>query len=276
MKRRIIFTDLDGTLLDASRYSFADAKPALGAIAAGSVPLILCSSKTRAEMQVYREKLHNSHPFISENGGGIFIPHGYFSFSFEAEESHGFRLIALGRPYAEIRKSFARLREQTGAKVRGFADMTGEEVATLTGLALGEAVLARRRDFDEAFVFDGAEDENFLHAIEAAGLNWTKGRIFHLMGNHDKGRAVEILVTLYRRQYGDISSVALGDSLNDLPMLMAADQAVLVRHEDGSYEAGIDMPHLVRTQLPGPAGWNETLLQILSHGTGNAREFIGR
>lgn len=271
MRRHIIFTDLDGTLLDERRYSYAGAKPALGAIAAGNMPLILCSSKTRAEIEVYREKLHNTHPFISENGGGIFIPHGYFSSALAAEESHGYSLIALGRPYIEIRKKFISLREQTGAKVRGFADMTGEEVALLTGLAVGEAALARQRDFDEAFVFDGAQDENFLHAIEAAGLNWTKGRLFHIMGNHDKGRAVETLLTLYRQQYGDIGSIGLGDGLNDLPMLKAVDQAVLVRHEDGSYEAGIDMPHLMRTQLPGPAGWNEVLLQILSHDTGNAR-----
>ena len=74
----IIFSDLDGTLLDSVDYSFAAALPALEAIRTQDVPLILCSSKTRAEIEVYRQRLNNEHPFITENGGGIFIPQDYF------------------------------------------------------------------------------------------------------------------------------------------------------------------------------------------------------
>lgn len=263
MKKTAIFTDLDGTLLDAENYSHAAALPALEMLAASATPLILCSSKTRAELETYRAKLNNTHPFIAENGGGIFIPHGYFSIPFEAEKSHGYDLIRLGTPYEEIRKQFVHLREQLQAKVRGFADMTAAEVAALTGLSESEAALARQRDFDEAFVFDGETDENFLQAIAAAGLNWTQGRIFHIMGRHDKGRAVSMLIALYRGQSGEVASIALGDSLNDLAMLQAVDTPVLVRHGDGSYDARIAIPKLSRTRLPGPAGWNEAVLDLM-------------
>jgi glycerate 2-kinase len=264
MKKTIIFTDLDGTLLDAANYSHTAAQPALGEIAANGLPLILCSSKTRAELELYRKRLANEHPFIAENGGGIFIPRGYFSVPVEAEHPDGYQLIRLGMPYVEIRKHFVRLREQLHAKVRGFADMTVAEVAALTGLPGNEAALARQRDFDEAFVFEGKTDENFLRAIETAGLNWTQGRIFHVMGKHDKGRAVSILIALYRQQYGDAASIALGDSLNDLAMLEAVDTPVLVRHNDGNYDRRIVMPDLLKTHLPGPAGWNETVLRLLA------------
>lgn len=260
----IIVSDLDGTLLDSTGYSFVAALPALGMIRAQEVPLVLCSSKTRAEMEAYRRRLDNGHPFIAENGGGIFIPHGYFSVPFDAVESGGHRLILLGMPYAEIRSRFIRLREQLGAKVRGFADMTIEEISVLTGLSLDEAVLARQRDFDEPFIFEGEPDDNFLRAIEAAGLRWTQGRIFHIMGNHDKGRAVDILMSLYRQQFGPLTSIALGDSPNDLGMLEAVDYPVLVRHEDGSFDSRIAIPSLLKTQLPGPAGWNEAVLQLLA------------
>ena len=267
MKKTVIFTDLDGTLLDEATYSHAEALPALSLIAKGGTPLILCSSKTRAELQMYRKRLDNSHPFISENGGGIFIPRGYFTSPIEAEESDGYQLVLLGTPYAEIRKQFVRLREQLHAKVRGFADMSIAEVAALTGLPEDDAALARQRDFDEPFIFEGPADESFLRAINASGLRWTQGRIFHIMGNHDKGRAVNILMSLYRRQFGSVASIALGDSLNDLPMLMAVDRPVLVRHQDGSFDTRIVIPDLLKTQLPGPAGWNETVLQLLAHGS---------
>lgn len=266
MPKTIIITDLDGTLLDAAAYSFRPALPALRLCRARDIPLILCSSKTRAEMEVLRAQLDNRHPFISENGGGIFIPHGYFPVADDTVESGSYRLIALGTPYAEIRRHFIRLRDQLHVKVRGFADMTVEEVAALTGLSRDAAELARQRDFDEAFVFDGVPDERFLRAIEADGLNWTQGRIFHIMGRHDKGRAVSLLKSLYEMQLGNIECIGLGDSLNDLQMLQAVDHPVLVRHEDGSYDTRITVPDLLRTQLAGPSGWNEAVLQLLAGG----------
>lgn len=263
MHKTIVFTDLDGTLLDAKTYSFRDAQPALDMLQKHHIPLILCSSKTRAEMEACRHHLKNEHPFISENGGGIFIPSGYFSFPVKAEEVNGYQVITLGMPYADIKSRFAHLRKQTAAPVRGFADMSDEEVAALTGLSLPEARLARQRDFDEPFIFEGAPDQRFLQAIESAGLRWTQGRIFHIMGPHDKGRAVSLLMSLYERQYGPITSIGLGDAYNDLPMLQAVNRPVLVQHGDGSFDARIDIPGLQKTQLPGPAGWNETLLRLL-------------
>lgn len=270
LQKTIIFSDLDGTLLDETSYSFKDALPALNLIQARAIPLVLCSSKTRAEIEACRLDMHNSHPFISENGGGIFIPPGYFSAPIEAATHDGYQLITLGSPYAEIRSRLVALRDQLGARVRGFADMTAEEVAELTGLSCDAACLAKQRDFDEPFVFDGAPDERFLQAIENAGLGWTQGRIFHILGKHDKGRAVETLKTLYEHEYGDISSIGLGDSLNDLPLLQAVDRPVLIRHQDGSYDSRIDMAGLVKTQHPGPQGWNETVLSLLT--VGNAGE----
>lgn len=49
----IILPDLDGTLLDPRHaYSFQEALPALKAINHRHIPLILCSSKTRAEIEL--------------------------------------------------------------------------------------------------------------------------------------------------------------------------------------------------------------------------------
>lgn len=264
MHKTIVFTDLDGTLLDAKTYSFRNALPALDMLQKRHIPLVLCSSKTRAEMEAYRHRLNNAHPFISENGGGIFIPPGYFSFPIEAKMVNGYQVITLGMSYADIKSCFADLRKRIPAPVRGFADMSAEEIADLTGLSLIEAGFAKQRDFDEPFIFEGAPDQRFLQAIESADLRWTQGHIFHIMGHHDKGRAVKLLMSLYERQYGTVESIGLGDGFNDLPMLQAVDRPVLVRHGDGSFDARIDIPGLEKTQLPGPAGWNETLLRWLS------------
>jgi len=264
MPQTIIITDLDGTLLDAATYSCAPARQALDIIRERGIPLILCSSKTRAEIEALRAELGNHHPFISENGGGVFIPHGYFTVSFDGEEIGGYRLVTLGTPYAEIRRQFVRLRDEHRAKVTGFGDMTAEEVAALTGLSIDEAQRARQRDFDEPFVFEGAPDERFLHAIEESGLRWTEGRLFHIMGKHDKGRAVSLLKALYENQSGNVESIGLGDSPNDLAMLQAVELPVLVMHADGSHDARIAIDGLLKTRLPGPSGWNESMLRLLA------------
>lgn len=264
MPRKIIITDLDGTLLDAVRYSFEPALPALSLIRARDIPLILCSSKTRTEIEMLRGELDNTHPFIAENGGGIFIPHGYFSAPLEAEDCGAYQLLTLGTPYAEIRRRFVLLRETLQVAVRGFGDMTVAEVAELTGLTPEAAQRAMQRDFDEPFVFEGEPDRCFLRAIEESGLSWTEGRIFHIMGRHDKGRAVGLLRTLYQRQGDVVETIGLGDSLNDLPLLRAVDAPVLVMRDDGSHDARIDVEGMVKTRLPGPAGWNESVLRLLA------------
>ncbi len=53
----VIFTDLDGTLLDRDTYSFEPALPALRLIRQKDIPLVLSSSKTRAEIEFYRERI---------------------------------------------------------------------------------------------------------------------------------------------------------------------------------------------------------------------------
>ena len=80
----VIFTDLDGTLLDAA-YSFLPAAPALEAVRRTSVPLVICSSKTRREIESYRIRLGNHDPFIAENGGAVYVPEGYFPAAGSAE-----------------------------------------------------------------------------------------------------------------------------------------------------------------------------------------------
>ncbi|MBI5197002.1 MAG: HAD hydrolase family protein, partial [Nitrospirae bacterium] len=171
MPKTIIISDLDGTLLDPITYSFEAAQPALELIRAKKIPLILCSSKTRMEIEVYRKRLENKDPFVSENGGGIFIPEKYFPFSISVDKKEGYEVISLGKPYSEIRQCFLSLLDKTGIKAKGFGDMSVNEIALLTSLPPEEVTLAKMRDFDEPFVFEtGAHSATFLKAIEDSGF----------------------------------------------------------------------------------------------------------
>lgn len=262
-RRLLIVTDLDGTLLHPRTYSFKAARPALELLRQRNIPLVLCSSKTRAELEAHRKRLDNVHPFISENGGGIYLPAGYFAFPEFGDQRGGYEVITLGSPYEEIRKRFVALRERLGTAVRGFGDMSIVEVAALTGLTLEEAGLARQREFGEPFIFPHRPSDRFLREIEGEGLRWTQGRFFHLMGDHHKGRAVDMLKKLYERHTGPVMTIGIGDSLNDLPLLLAVDVPVLVKKATGKHDARINIPGLVRTKGIGPAGWNEAVMSLI-------------
>lgn len=258
----VIFTDLDGTLMDG-KYSFDGALPVIRRIKEESIPLIPVTSKTRAEVERVRELLGVGDPFITENGGGVFIPDGAFPFAVKGEDANGARLIRLGTPYEELKRALAEIRKKTGFRITGFADLTPEEITERTGLAPADARLAKKREFDEPFFLESGSVEEVRLLAESVGLTLTAGKILHLTGNNDKGRAVETLKTLYRALYGKAVFIGLGDRGNDIPLLKNVDYPVLVRGEDGLYEPVEGVARLIKADGAGPVGWAKAVTGIL-------------
>jgi mannosyl-3-phosphoglycerate phosphatase len=272
----VIFTDLDGTLLDFHTYAFAAALPALELIKNKNIPLIICSSKTRAEIEQWKKRIDNPHPFVSENGGGIFIPHAYFpaddlqSVWPQIETANGYTVLVLGTSYAILRDTLEELRKD-GFAVKGFGDMNAAEVAQITELSLEDAELAKRREFDEPFVFSGEATriESLVVAIAAKGLRCVAGgRLLHVTGNNDKGKAVEIITQLYRKKCGEIITVALGDSPNDFRMLAHVDYPILVRNHRGEHDPRLTLPNLIKADGIGPEGWGKAVINFIQEAKG--------
>ncbi len=275
----VIFTDLDGTLLDYTTYEWREAMPALNACKGLEIPVILVSSKTRAEMDLLRRSMSLSDPFISENGGGIFFPRETFktpppeataALALEAQKAHrdeGLWQWSLGLPYPDLIKGLQDLREELGWHIRGFSDMSIEEISYLTGLDIERASLAAMREFDEPFVVLDQEEPNLdalSEAVVKRGLRVSSGgRLYHLQGKNDKGVAVERLISWYGGGQRKIISIVLGDSPNDFPMLELADFPVLVRSGQEYPALKEKVPRLKVTRDMGPSGWNSAVLEIL-------------
>jgi mannosyl-3-phosphoglycerate phosphatase len=265
----VIFTDLDGSLLDHDTYSWAEASKALSLCRRRRVPVVMVSSKTGAEMAVIAEKMTLSAPFISENGGGIFAPEDVFaSMPDGAVRQGGYLVYTLGTPYAELVSALQKIRDELAWDIRGFSDMDVMEISRRTGLGRDEARLAAQRDFDEPFVVlcpTRPDVEVLIRAAQKRGLQITTGgRFFHLHGASDKGLAMEKVVSWYRASRGEVATVALGDSPNDFSMLERAVYPVLVRSGRTFPELRRKIPGLIVTNQIGPRGWNQAVLDILS------------
>lgn len=260
----VIITDLDGTLLDRETYGFAAALPALERLARRAIPLVLCSSKTASEMRVLRKSLDNRHPFVVENGGGIYLPASV------GDGERPFEKITLGTSRNAVLQVLKSLRSRQKFNFTGFADMTPVELTAHTGLDVKDAELALQREFTEPVLWrdDGQAWQLFCEQLQQRGLDCVSGgRFLHVQGNCDKSIAVERLRIYYRLQYGaEPTVIALGNDENDIRMLQAADVAFIISSNDNA-GLKVNNPHCVRSKQPGPAGWNACINEYLD-GTG--------
>jgi mannosyl-3-phosphoglycerate phosphatase len=227
--RTVVFSDLDGTLLDEN-YSFEVAQPVIARLKALKVPIVLCSSKTRMEIEYFRTKMEINDPFISENGAAIFVPTGYFETGkYWTKQTKQYDIIELGIAYSSIRKKFEKIRKTYPKETIGFGDMTIEKIAKDTGLTIEFAELAKQREYTEPFQHNKSNEAELFEAIRKEGLRFTVGgKYHHLMGNHDKGKAVLLLKELFSKRFKQIKTLGVGNHLNDLEMLEAVDIPFLI------------------------------------------------
>jgi mannosyl-3-phosphoglycerate phosphatase len=245
----IVFADLDGSLLN-DNYEYDQIEPIVRQLLSLNVSIVFASSKTRDEIDFYRNKWQISDPFITENGSAILIPENYFKISYGfTKRALGYNIIELGTAYQIIREKIAAVRNRTGANIVGFGDMTVEEIAKDSGLPLCLAQLAKKREYSEPFkILDGHEKE-VLHAISNEGLCYTKGgRYLHALGSCDKGKATSILKNLYLLQFNQILSIGVGDSANDLTMLEIVDKPFYVNKTADKKAIWKEIESIVQTQ----------------------------
>jgi mannosyl-3-phosphoglycerate phosphatase len=270
----VLVTDLDGCLLDEETYSHDEAGPALGALRESGALLVLCSSKTRAEMEPLARELAPSSPLtlIVENGGAVVVPEALLAprgVPGRHRERDGW-VLELGTSRRVLVLALAEIANETGASIRGFSSLSHDELQSLTGLSPGAARFAAERSYDEPFLPRTPADAALVEAAaQRRGLRVTRGgRFHHLTGPTDKGRALLALLGLLAADGRVFATVGLGDSPNDLSMLAAVDRPILVPRPGGTVDATLAaaLPQATRAPAPGPAGWNAAVLQLLGEG----------
>lgn len=268
-KKNLIFTDLDGTLLDHYTYETEAAEETLVTLKFHDFPVIPTSSKTQQEIMLIRKQLNLTSPFIIENGAAVFIPVNYFE-----EQPQG--TLLEGDYWV---KSFSQKKEHWLALLgeyatgfsndyQGFSQLNDCQLAELTGLSIEQSAMAKMRQYSEPLNWIGSQQakNEFIGIMTSKGATILQGgRFLHVSGESDKGLALRWLTEQYKKQnpQKELVTIALGDSNNDNAMLEEATIAIQI------HSPVHDFPKLKRKDLVyqshqyGPAGWAETLHDIL-------------
>lgn len=254
--RLIIFTDLDGTLLDHESYRFDAASEALDKINRLSIPLIINSSKTYAEIVAIQQELNICQPFISENGAAVHWPEN----TIEGLVWHS-QSFAISRE--RVLSVLSTLTKEHGVKYLGFAQCDVEALQALTGLSSDEAKRANLRGFSEPLLWQDSNEalKLFSEALAQHQLFIQQGgRFLSVMSEANKANAMQWLCN---HLGGDWQTIALGDSPNDELMLNAADIAVVIQ-SPRSADVRVDQcKQVIHTQLSGPEGWQWAMDKLL-------------
>ena len=251
----LVFTDLDGTLLDRHTYDPHHSIQRVRQLAYHGIPLIFCSSKTMTEQRVIQSDLSVTDPFIVENGSAVMAINALTTSS----------QIVLGMPLKDIRVHLAGIAHTIPFHFRGFTMMSVAQVAALTGLDETAAARAQMREFSETIVLDDhAHHHQFQQLCHERGLQCVSGGKFLTVTgkNATKGRAIHALCQIYREQHTDIKTIGIGDSPNDRSMLEVVDHAFLVQRPDGMW-CDMDLPHVERVSAIGPEGFSKVIDRLL-------------
>ncbi len=249
----LIFSDLDGTLLDHDAYDTSPALAALQQLRDDAHSVVLNTSKTAAETLRWHRALHLDGAYIVENGAAI-------------HTADGSLLASLGVERLTLLEHLQHIRNDTGFDFCGFSDASIEKIVEWTCLSREDAERASQRSWSEPLKWldSPAAIDAFRQALEDKGLQLLRGgRFWHVQGRHNKASALRQLTATEQPS----ATVALGDGENDVAMIEAADIGVLVRSPAHDFPQLASPPRrLLHTQHFGPAGWAEAMNIIFKEG----------
>ena len=252
-----VVSDVDGTLMDHS-YDLTPAKETIKKLQKLAIPVILCTSKTASEVKVIRKDLNLTDPYIVENGAAIY---GESLKKVNGE-------IILGKKYEFLEEILNSISKEIQYKLIPLNNLTDKEATQLTGLKGNSLNLMRDRHWSLPFL----NPPNFLEqkinsCCKKYKVDIFKGnRMSHLLSiKSNKGKAINAL-----KKYSNIQNIqiiGLGDSPNDLPLLLSSDIRIVIPGIDGPNLDLLDKLKDLKFTLasePNGYGWKNEINKLIS------------
>ena len=252
-----VVSDVDGTLMDHS-YDLTPAKETIKTLQKLSIPVILCTSKTASEVKVIRRELNLTDPYIVENGAAIYGE--------SLKKVNG--KIILGEKYDTLQEILNFISKEIDYKLIPLNNLSDQEATELTGLKGNSLNLMRDRHWSMPFLNPPTYlEEKINSCCKKFKVDIFKGnRMSHLLSiNSNKGKAINAL-----KKYSgikDIQIIGLGDSPNDLPLLLSSDIRIVIPGIDGPNLNLLEKLKNIKFTLasePNGYGWQNEINKLIN------------
>ena len=259
MNKIIIFTDLDGTLLNEENFSFKQIITFIkNLLKLDNFFIFFISSKTKEEMINLRKKMNINVPLIYENGAGIYD----LKFCNLIKEPLKKNIVLAKKKIKEIKKK-TNLFRGIKSNIRFLDSMDLKEVKMILGLPTDEIQFAIDRKFSRLFLFDGVESNLKNQALEH-GLSINKGgRVYSISDNFTKADAFKFVKNKIKKNYPHSNFIGLGDSENDKKLLEAVDFACIIKNKNKQLNLNKKTSFIFRSKYEAPFGWREIIKKVM-------------
>ncbi len=235
-----------------------------------NIPAVWVTNRSRLQMDEPIRKLGHHHPFIAEDGCGVYLPEDYFHLRPAKTVRLGrFTCIPIAEGQPAAAEALESLSEETGVSVVALRSLSPRELAQNVGLHEREAELARQRDFDELFFFAGASEPDIARfraeadrrqlALRQHGVLWS------LAAGADLRQCVRELSKLYDRAlryHPTILGIATPEDSSDL--FPACDRGLLLARRPAGDTPSVTARPRKAKELPlsAPDLWERVLAEV--------------
>ncbi len=254
----LIFTDLDGSILDKNTFKFDQIKHYMKKILNSGILIIPNSSKTESEIFEFNQELGENLAYISENGSvinGLNLLNTNFP-----------NKIILSREKKELVEVFKdKVPENLQNKCKFISNLNKKDQINIFGLDETKIKNALDRKYTEPFLFEGSKNEkkNLKKILKKNSLTIQEGgRVINLCDNVNKVKSMNKILRIYKKIESYIKVIAVGDNYNDLDMLKNSDLPCLV-FNDQFKEDQINIDNLIISNKPSPEGWADVVKKAL-------------
>ena len=254
----LIFTDLDGSLLDRDTFKFDEIKDYIRQLISKGIFIIPNTSKTEKEILEFNSDLGSSLPFISENGSSI---NGLNLLNKDLPQE-----LILSREKEILLEIFKKtVSPNLQNKCKWLSEMDTRNQSLILGLEHKKLKMALDRKFTLPFIFNGNKNQKkeLSKIIKNKGLFLQEGgRVIHLTDRVNKAKALKVFVRFYKKNNKNVKTIAVGDNYNDLDMLKTSDFPCLVFNDKFTLDE-IPINNLIITNKPSPEGWADVIKMAL-------------
>jgi predicted mannosyl-3-phosphoglycerate phosphatase (HAD superfamily) len=234
------------------------------------IPSVWVTSRSRLQMDEPIRKLGHHHPFIAEDGSGVYLPEGYFHLRPAKTVRLGrFTCIPIAEGLPAAAEALESLSEETGVAVVTLRSLSPRELAQNLGLPVREAEFARQRDFDAPFFFAGASEPDIARFRAEADRRHLvlrqHGVLWSLASGADLRQCIGELSKLYDRAlryHPTIVGIATPEDSSDL--FAACDRGLLLARRPVTDDPGAPARPAGTKELPlsAPDLWERVLAEV--------------